>query len=199
MEIIRGIEQGTPEWFALRIGSIGGSSISDVVAGGKGKSRASLMYRLASEILTGVKSDGPNIKYAERGHEFEAEARDLYAFEREVEVEQVALVRDGAHKHYSPDGLVGENGLIEIKVRLPHVYLEALETGVSPLHDRRQVQWGLHLTGRKYCDYILFCPEMHSRPMHVEQIGRDEKMIAELEYGADKFIAEMLAMVERWK
>ena len=197
MEIIRDIEQGSPEWFSIRLGSIGGSSISKAVAGGKGDTRRKLMYDLAGEILTGVQADSYSFRHADRGKEFEPEARDLYAFERGVEVEQVALVKAGPHKHYSPDGLC--DGLIEIKVRIPSVFIEAVEEGKIPTSDRKQIQWGLHLCEREWCDYIQHCPEMVDRPQFVQRIYRDEKEIKALNSGADEFIAELLDLVKRFK
>lgn len=198
MEIIRDIDQCSPEWFALRLGSIGGSSISKAVAGGDGKMRRKLMYDLAGEILTGVSAEHFQFRHAERGKEFEAEARDLYAFERGVDVEQIALVKVGPHKHYSPDGFP-PGGLIEIKVRIPSVFVEAVETGTIPTSDRKQMQWGMALCEREWCDYIQHCPDMVDRPQFVQRIERDENEIATLQDGADAFISELLAMVKRFK
>ena len=141
-EIYTEIPQGSKEWFDLRLGSIGGSGISTVVSSGSG--RRQYMLKRASEIITGVRAEDFKFKYADRGHEFEPAARDLYSFRYGVNVDQVALIKDGPYKHHSPDGLVGDDGMIEIKVRLPHVFLEITEDN-KPMStsDRMQVQWGL--------------------------------------------------------
>jgi hypothetical protein len=92
MEIID-IPQGSDEWFTQRLGSIGGSSIASVVAGGQGKTRKTLMYRLIGEILSGVKYDGYQNADMIRGLEQEPDARNLYEFITGNEVKEVGLVK----------------------------------------------------------------------------------------------------------
>ena len=91
--IVFDCEQGSTEWFEARLGSIGGSSISSVVAGGQGKMRKSLMYRLAGEILSGEKYESYSNSHMERGLEQESDARDYYEFITGNEVTQVGLCR----------------------------------------------------------------------------------------------------------
>jgi len=86
-------DQLSDEWFKARIGSIGGSSIASVVAGGQGKMRKTLMYRLAGEILSGQKYEGYTNPHMERGIEQEAEARAMYEFMTGKEVKNVGLVK----------------------------------------------------------------------------------------------------------
>jgi len=93
MIIIDDIEQGSEEWFAARIGSIGGSSIASVVAGGQGKTRKQLMYRLIGEMLSGVKYQGYSNADMQRGIEQEPDARNMYEFITGNEVKEVGLVK----------------------------------------------------------------------------------------------------------
>jgi hypothetical protein len=92
MEIVD-IPQGSDEWFIARLGSIGGSSIASVVAGGQGKMRKQLMYRLIGEILSGVKYEGYQNADMQRGLEQEPDARNMYEFDTGNEVKEVGLVK----------------------------------------------------------------------------------------------------------
>ena len=198
MEIINCV-QGSPEWFAARIGSIGGSSIASVVAGGQGKMRKSLLYRLAGEILSGVKYEGYKNADMDRGIEQETDARNVYAMEREIEVQQIGLVKMDEFTHYSPDGLVGDDGLIEIKCVIPSVHIETIDTEKIDGGYIKQIQWGLFITQRQYCDFISWSPLVTDYPIWIKRVERDEKVIKDLNDGADKFIDELKSLVLKIK
>ena len=199
--IAHDVDQGSDEWQELRIGSIGGSSISKAVAKGEGKSRTQLMYDLVGELLSGQKKQGYTNSYMDEGIKHEAAARDLYSFTKGVEVEQTGVIKLDDHRHYSPDGIVNPDGLIEIKTVIPSVYVEILATGKIQTAYRRQMQWGLYITGRAWCDYCAYCPYVEERaevnPLHIILVERDEKEIAFLRDGCDLFIQEMLELYER--
>ncbi len=201
MKIIKDVEQGTDEWFALRLASIGGSSVGGITAGG-GKTRKKKLYEFAGELITGVKAENFKFQHADRGHEHEDAARGLYALEKDVEVEQVALViHDDKHKHYSPDGLT-PGRLQEIKVRIPSVWIGYFDGATPPISDRKQIQWGLHICELDWCDYIQYCPEMAMAgkyPLIIDSVHRDEKLIKELDVSVDSFIEEMIALVDKIK
>lgn len=200
MEIITDCVQGDDAWSKLRIGSLGGSSISKAVAKGEGKVRKQLLYDMVGEILSGEKKDGYRNTYMEEGLKYEDEARSLYAFRDDVQVEQIAMFRDGPHKHASPDGLIGADGMIEIKTVIPSVYVEAKLTEKIPTNYKKQMLWGLKRSGRLFCDYTVYCPYVKDiDPLLVIRVERNENEIAELEAGADEFIAEMLSMVDRMR
>lgn len=198
VEIIEHIEQGEPEWFLLRVGSIGGSSISKAVAGGKGTTRTQLMWDLLGELISGEKKQGYVSKEMETGMLMEPKARELYELIYDVEVKQIALYKDGSHRHYSPDGLIGNDGLIEIKWAIPSVFAETILTKKIATDRRRQCQWGLGISGRSWCDYAMYCPVVKDmNPLFVIRLERDEKEIAELKVGADMFIEEMLEKLDQ--
>ena len=199
MEIIKECEQGSDEWFALRIGSIGGSSISSVVAGGKGKTRATLLYRLAGEILSGEKYEGYSNDHMLRGIEQEADARSLYEFMTDSQVDQVALVKGNEGEHYSPDGLVNTDGFIEIKSTIPSVHIETIITEKIPGAYYKQVQWGLHICDRQYCDFISYSPTVTDKPIWIKRVERDVKVMGDLIYGAHKFKIELTEIVKKIK
>lgn len=202
MELIE-CEQGSLEWFQHRLGSIGGSTISSVVAKGQGKNpsktRKSLMCRLIGEILSGVNYEGYNNADMLRGSEQEPEARNMYEFINGVEVEQIGLIKISDHKHYSPDGLCGDDGIAEIKSRIPSVHVETILAGDIPAADRKQIQWGLHICQRQWCDYISYSPLIADKPLLVIKADRNEDLIKELNDGADQFIGEMLNLIKKIK
>ena len=195
MEILD-LEQGSDAWFEARLGSIGGSSISSVVAGGKGKMRKNLMYRLAGEILSGVKYESYKNEHMERGIEQEAEARALYEMMTDTEVTEVGLVKRSAHKHYSPDALF-KGGILEIKSTIPSVHVETIIHNEIPAEYRRQCQWGLFICEEDVVDFVSYSPLIADKPILIVRRGRDEKLIKDLNEGADKFITEMLEIVEK--
>ena len=191
--------QGEKEWFALRLGSIGGSSISSVVAGGKGKMRRSLLCQFAGEILSGQNYEGFFNKHMQRGLLEEPCARDMYEFVTDTDVVQVGVIKEGKHSHYSPDGLVGEDGLIEIKCVIPSVHIETVTTGNIPGNYEKQIQWGLHICQRKYCDFVSYSPLVTDLPIWIKRVERNEKLIGELREGADQFILDLAVTIRKLK
>ncbi len=197
--------QMTDEWFAARIGSVGGSSIASVVAKGEGKMRKNLLYRLVGEILSDVKYEGHSNADMLRGIEQEPDARNMYEFVTGNKVKQDGLIKpkivlmEDENKHYSPDGLVYHYGMIEIKSVIPSVHVETILSDKVPAAYRKQVQWGLHICERKWCDFVSYSPLITDRPIWIKRVHRDEKLIKELDGGADKFIEEMLLLVEKIK
>jgi putative phage-type endonuclease len=190
--------QGSEAWHALRLGSVGGCSIDAVLAKGQGKTRKSLMYRLAGEILAGVKTESYTNANMERGHQFEDEARQYYSFVTGHEVEQVSLIKaDIPGVHVSPDGLVGDDGGVEIKVHLPHVYVELIDTGVIPTGYVRQCQHFLYVSRRKWIDFIGYSPEITARPMWIKRIEPDPKVQDMIAVELPLFLAELAERVER--
>ena len=199
-EIIRDIEQGSDKWLKLRCASIGGTSICKIAP--NGKQRNDLLRVFVGEFLTGKPAENKGFQFAERGIEHEDGARQDYALTHGVEVEQVAMVRLDEHKHTSPDGLVGDDGMIEIKTRIPSVFVTAIIDGNKPINVVRQIQWGLYICDRQWCEYLQWCPEFAEvglNPMIIERIERDEAMIRDLRSSAEVFIADMLKMAKRIK
>jgi len=190
-------EQGTDEWFEARIGSIGGSSIAAVVAKGQGKMRKNLLYRLAGEILSGEKYESYSNAHMERGIEQEAEARDMYEFITGNEVKQVGLVKESGHKHFSPDGLVADDGVLEIKCVIPSVHVETIISDKVPAAYRKQCSWGHRICERQWVDFVSYSPLVVDKPIWIKRAERNEKLIKELDEGADNFIKELHAIVDK--
>ena len=198
MEINRDIQQRTPKWDAARIFSIGGSSISKAVAAGKGKTRNQLLYDFVGEVLSGEKKPlGFSRKWIEDGNKFEADGLELYEFLNDVQLDRVGIVTHSEHKHFSPDSLCGDDGLIELKTVIPSTFVERVDTGNVPTDHRRQCQWGMFICERKWAKYILYCPAVKKKrePLHVIHIKRDEKEIRWLNDECNKFIVEMKSLL----
>jgi len=200
-EIIRGIDQNSDLWFEKRLGSVGGSSIPAVLSKGKGNSpskmRQSLLYKLASEIITGQVEESYSNKYMDRGHEYEPKARELYEFLTGSEVEQVALIKSGTPRvHVSPDGLVGDDGGIEIKTMLPHIFIELLDTSRIDGYHIKQCQHFLMVSGRKWIDYLAYSPEMPD-PIWIKRLFRDEEMIQLIEDRLVLFLKELDELLKK--
>lgn len=186
--------QNTPEWHQARLGIPTASCFSDVLAKGEGKTRRKYLYTLAGEILTGTPADGFSNAHTERGHEMEDEARSLYAFENDVEPSFVGFMRRG-RAGCSPDCLIGDKGMAEVKTKLPHLQLEVLERGVLPSEHKAQVQGQLWISGRDWCDFISYWPRL---PLFCIRVERDETYIASLAQAVADFVGELDALVAKY-
>jgi putative phage-type endonuclease len=190
-------EQRTPEWFAERLGKVTASKVADVLArtkSGWGASRAGYAAQLIAERLTGkptVLFENDAMRW---GNEQEPLARDAYAFYVDADVSQCGFITHPtiAMSGASPDGLVGEDGLVEIKAPNTATHIDTLLD--EPISNRYvlQMQWQLACTGRKWCDFVSFDPRLpeHMR-LFVKRFKRDEKVIAELEREVALFLREI--------
>ena len=102
-----------------------------------------------------------------------------------------------SHKHYSPDGLVGDDGMIEIKCVIPSVHIETILSDRVPAQYRKQIQWGLHICQRQWCDFVSYSPTIVDKPIWIKRVERDEVVINELNEGVNKFINELQNIVEK--
>jgi len=200
MKIIHG-DQGTDEWRTLRLGSIGGTAIGRIAPKGAGYKK--MLYEFAGEILTGTPADNYKFQHAERGLENEDATWSTYTFLTGVEIERVALVvSDLPRRHYSPDALIGTDGIGEGKTRIPSIYAEAVDVGYYPIDTRRQIQWGLSICEKQWCDYLQYCPEMAAaghNGLLVQRVRRDEKMIRELNDIAEIFLEDLEKLIAKLK
>lgn len=200
-EIIDHIDQGTDDWKLLRCGSIGGAGINIVAS--KGSGRESYLYKKAGELVSHVPEDDFDTWQFRRGREWEPVARERYEAIKITEVRQIAMAKLTDHKHFSPDGIVDEDGFIEIKVRIPSVFLRILNGASIATNERRQIQWGFRVMGKKWCHHIDFCPEIDKantiNPMIIKTVYPDPDEIRKLNAECDKFIGEMKTLVEKFK
>lgn len=187
-------EQGTPDWFEARRGVVTASRFSDVLAKGQGITRRKYLLTLAGEAITGEVAESYSNAHMERGHVMEADARNLYAFEHDVEPELVGFMRRG-RAGASPDSLIGDEGLLEIKSKLPHLQLDVLDKGKLPSDHVAQVQGQLWISGRAWCDFVSYFPKL---PLFVVRVERDEAYIASLSQAVADFVGELDSYIAKY-
>lgn len=179
--------QGTQEWFDARLGMLTASILKNFFtpSGKKADNEKTRLavYELAAQQVSGFIELGWSSDDTERGHQDEIEARNLYS-KNYARVQEVGFVVNnslGFDLGCSPDGLVGADGMVEIKSRVQKHQLktivESTDEAPIPSDHAIQVQTGLFVTGRKWCDYITYCAGM---PMTVIRAHRDEEVIAEI-------------------
>ena len=191
------IVQGTPEWFAARRGKVTASRVADLMArtkSGFAASRANYKAELVLEILTGNTAVGFTSEAMKWGTEQEPNARAAYAATVFDTVTEVGFVDhpDILGAGCSPDGLVGDDGIIEIKCPNSATHLDTLMGGGLPEKYHTQIMWQMACTGRKWCDFVSFDPRMPERlQLFIHRVERDDAKIQMLETEVRKFLAEL--------
>ena len=201
------VEQGSPVWLQARCGSVTSSRVADVLAkrkdGKEAAARRDLRYELVCEQLTGRISDNYVSKYMKDGIEREPLARAEYELRNGVYVEQVGFVCHPTIKlaGCSPDGLVGGDGLIEIKCPKPETHLEYLLSGEIPADYLPQIRWQLACTGCEWCDFVSYHPDLPDAcQLFVKRLLRDKEndaIIRGMELEVTHFLAQVAEMVEQ--
>jgi putative phage-type endonuclease len=191
------MEQGTEAWFNIRIGKVTASRVADVLAKtktGYSTTRDNYMAQLVCERLTGQKGESFTNAAMQHGTETEPLARAAYEARYDVLVDEVGFVShptiemSGA----SPDGLVGEDGLIEIKCPNTATHIETLLSESVPNKYYTQMQFQIACTGRKWCDFVSFDNRLPTElQMFVKRVPRDDMYIRLIEDEIVKFLAEL--------
>jgi putative phage-type endonuclease len=191
------MQQGTNEWRLARCGSLGASQLSDALAktkSGWGASRENLKSRMVIERLTGLPVDGYESPAMIWGRDKEEEARIAYSFMTGHDVTEVGLYKHPTiiGTHASPDGLVGDDGCIEIKCPNSATHIEVLKTNQIAHKYILQMQWQMACADRQWCDFVSFDPRMPDHLMlYIARIQRDNDMLATLESEVIAFLAEV--------
>lgn len=196
--------QGSPEWLDARCGKVTASRVADVLArkrdGKPTAERERYLMELVGERLTGLATShyltGPMLEGSER----EPQAADAYAFLHGVDIDQVGFVEHPriAMAGASPDRLVGDRGLVEIKCPTLRTHLDTLLTAEIPEQHLPQMRWQMACTGRAWCDFASWHPSV---PVHlrlwVKRLHRDDAQIAKDEADVSAFLAEVDARVAK--
>jgi len=199
------MEQRTEEWFSARLGKVTASRVADVVAktkSGYSASRANYMAQLVVERMTNKQAESYSNAAMEWGTEQEPLARAAYEAEVGVLVDEVGMIdhptveMSGA----SPDGLVGDDGLVEIKCPTTATHIDTLMGEQAPKKYYDQMQWQMACTGRKWCDFVSFDPRMpEGLQLFVKRVERDDEYIAMLESEVATFLQEVSDKVNKLK
>ena len=187
--------QGSDEWKAARLGKITGSRFADVLAGKRGKfSKAAddYMMELIGEILTGVSSDEINSRATNWGNMHEPNARMWYICESGETLEETGVIHHPEIEGVacSPDALVGDEGILEIKCPYStRVHLRTLESRRVPAEYEPQVHGNLWVTGRQWCDFVSYDPRFKDSSLCQVRIRveRDELYIEEIAESVVRF------------
>jgi putative phage-type endonuclease len=196
------IIQRSNEWFAARCGSLGASQLADALAktkSGWGASRANLRAKLVVERLTGQQEESFTSAPMQWGVDKEEEARIAYSFLTGRNVVEVGLYKHPTiiGTHASPDGLVDDDGCIEIKCQNSATHIETLKSNLVAHKYLLQMQWQMRCADRQWCDFVSFDPRMPDHLMlYIQRVQRDDDMLATLESEVGAFLAEVDADVK---
>lgn len=195
------MEQRSPEWFAARLGKVTGSRVADLMAktkSGYSASRANYMAELICERLTGEQADRFQNAAMQHGTDTEPQARAAYEFMTDRTVTETGFTIHPAIANFgaSPDGLIGADGLLEIKCPNTATHVDTLLTETVPAKYITQMQAQMACTGRAWCDFVSFDPRLPSDlQMWVTRVQRDHAFITDMEAEIAAFLTELDAKV----
>jgi len=191
------MQQRTDEWFAARLGKVTASRIADIMAKtktGYAASRKNYLFELLCERLSGQREEKFISASMQRGIDLEPKARAVYEIETGEWVEEVGFIPHPtiAMSGASPDGLIRDDGLIEIKCPNTAAHIEFLQTQKPKQEYIYQMQWQMACTGRKWCDFVSYDDRLPENLVYCSvHIPRDDDFIQSLEQEVEKFLAEL--------
>ena len=192
------IIQGTPEWRQVRCGRLTASRVAEAIAtiksGGWGSSRANLMAEYIAERLTGIPAENYTNGAMTWGTEKEPEARQAYADQTFLTVREIGFVLHASIPNMgcSPDGLVEEDGLVQIKCPMSATHIDTLLKGKIDQKYKTQMQMEMACTDRKWCDFVSYDPRMpENMRLWIKRVERDEKFIRDTEILCMEFLGEL--------
>lgn len=194
-------EQGSVEWLRQRAGKVTASRIADLMAKTKtgwGASRENYKAQLVAERLTGEPSETFTNAAMQWGTNMEPEARNAYCFRYDVDVVEVGMIEHPTIENTgaSPDGHIGDDGMLEIKCPNTATHIATLLGGEIPAKYRLQMLWQMACTGRKWNDFVSYDPRLpEEMRLFVKRLERDDAAIAEIEAAVIEFLAEVDATV----
>jgi putative phage-type endonuclease len=201
MNIIESCEQGSIEWLSLRLGKITASRVKDVLTKGRGtspsKTAESYMMELIAEILTGNSKPFFENDAMRWGTETEPQARAMYAVNNDfVDVKEVAFVEHNKQVGISPDGLIGDDGLLEIKCPNTTTQIKRALSNDYSADYKAQSQMQLWVTEREWCDFLSFDPRLDCDAGYLQQrVFRDEEYIEEMKIKVYAFAEKMNELI----
>lgn len=202
MNIITSIEQGSKEWLDMRLGKVTASRMSDVLSKGRGtapsKTAESYMMELIAERLTGESKPFFENDAMRWGTETEPQARAMYELQQGVDVVEVAFIEHNEFIGVSPDGCIGDNGLIEIKCPTTITQIKRALTDDYSKDYKAQIQMQLWVSGREWCDFLSFDPRLDIDASYLlQRVHRDEKYIEEMKTKTYQFVETMNELLNK--
>jgi putative phage-type endonuclease len=200
----KNIVQGSPEWIAARVGKVTASRMADVVsktkAGKYTAAREEYLAELVTEILTGKPVEFFQTKDMQWGIEQEPHARAAYEADRLIQVELIGIVDHPFIERAaaSPDGLVEDDGLIEIKCPKTKTHIQTLMCGAPPEQYLPQMQWQMACTGRIWCDFVSFDPRLPKKyQLFTQRVFRDQQVINQYEDEVRRLLQEVDSIINQ--
>lgn len=192
------MEQQSSDWFAARLGCVTASRVKDVMASGRGgapsATRKNYMMQLLCERLTGRREDGFTSAAMQRGTELEPVARSAYEIDKDVMTVETGLILHPRIERFgaSPDGLVGDRGMLEIKCPNTATHVFTLQSGKHDPQYEWQMFAQLACAERDWVDFVSFDDRMPSELQYAcFRFERDEKRIREMESAVREFLEEL--------
>ncbi len=203
MKIIETCEQGSAEWLAMRLGKVTASRVAEVLSKGRGASPSqkvkSYMMELIAETLTGQSKPFFENDAMRWGTETEPQARSMYEINNDfVTVKEVAFIELNDFIGVSPDGLVGDNGLLEIKCPTTTTQIKRALSDDYSADYKAQIQMQLWVSEREWCDFVSFDPRLDCEASYLQQrVMRDEEYIKEMEEKVFAFVEKKNELIKQ--
>ena len=177
------IMQRTPEWIEIKRGKMSASNAETIIANGKGLE--TYIYNLMAEYYSSAEKENYINADMQRGIDLEPEARLEFEFYTDLDVQEVGFVEYNDFIGVSPDGLVGDDGLIEIKCPNDSIYFKLLLSNNIKPEYIAQMQMQMYVTDRQYCYFVSYNPNFE-KSLYIKKINRDEEMIEKLKKGLER-------------
>ena len=190
------VEQGSPEWFEIRVGKVTASHAQAI--GNNGKGLDTYLLEVVSEMFSSAQKDQYSNEHTERGNELEPLARSMYELQENVEVEEIGFAEYNDFVGCSPDGLVGDDGMIEIKCPDDKTYFNLLMNEKIDNAYIWQCQMNMLILERKWCDLVFYNPNFE-KSMKIFRLKPDKEMFSRLKEGFAKAEKEIIRMISKYK
>ena len=180
---IYNFEQRTEDWYNIRKGKMTASNAETIIANGKGLE--TYIYNLMAEYYSSAEKENYINADMQRGIDLEPEARLEFEFYTDLDVQEVGFIEHNEFIGVSPDGLIGDDGLIEIKCPNDSIYFKLLLSNNIKPEYIAQMQMQMYVTDRQYCYFVSYNPNFE-KSLYIKKINRDEEMIDKLKKGLER-------------
>jgi len=196
MNIIKDMEQGSEAWKAMRLGKVTASKMKDLMSNGRGSALSKMsetyMMDLIAERLTGESKPFFENDAMKWGTATEPQARAMFELREGLEVETVAFIEYDDYVGMSPDGLIGNDGLIEIKCPNTSTQIKRALSDDYAADYKDQIQMQLWVSNRKYCYFLSFDPRLDCAAGYLlQKVERDEEYILKMTEKTLTFVNKM--------